>query len=91
MSQRQVTHFLYSLGTVVETPGEPQGLQRTIVQQRVTYPWLMPPIVEYLIGTLASMAWVYEADIIEAASPNPRDVAATKPHVSALDAHEKEP
>ena len=88
MSQRQTVEFLYPMWTIVEAPEGPPGMQGYIVRQRVEYRPIMPPVVDYLVAMPDGMSrWVYEADVIVAASPKPWVVAAARPQGAAGTVH----
>ena len=87
MSQRQTVKFLYPMWTIVEAPEGPPGMQGYIVRQRVEYRPIMPPVVDYLVAMPERVAWVYEADVIVAAAPNPWVVAAARPQGAAETVH----
>ena len=88
MSQRQTVEFLYPMWTIVEAPEGPPGMQGYIVRQRVEYRPIMPPVVDYLVAMPDGMSrWVYEADVIVAASPKPWVAAAARPQGVAGTGH----
>ena len=66
-AQRQVTWFLYPLGTAVSL--DTSGALWMVEQQRVTYRTLLGPIREYLVHNMDGgiSAWMHEADIREVA------------------------